>query len=232
MNEIKQITIFIILILILCSFVYSESLGTFKQGSCITLIENCDNCTYVNISSVTYPNSSTAEENLNMTKIGTEYRRQFCNTSAIGVYQVFAYGDANGVGSTITDGYDFKITQFGVDKEDTNSGLPLILFMLFMIIGLFALGFLGKFNKYEIVNLCLKRGCFVIAIMISMYTATLLLNLFAYSNMDIIGNEMSFIINWVGYAGYIATVYLFIQTLFDIFRLKKERRDKRMFEVE
>jgi len=224
--------LFVILLLCLCSFGWAEeqSLGVFKQNSCINLIQVCGNCTSNYISSVIYPNSSIAEINLTMERADTEYRRLYCNTSLLGTYMVYGFGDLDGVNTTW--GYDFKITKYGLESKDTNSSMPLMLFMLFMITGLFILGFWKKFTPWEIVNLCLGRGCFVIAIFMMMYTSTLLLNIVTYANMDSLGNEMVFLMTWLGWAGYIAAVYLVIQTLFDILRIKKERKKKKIYEVE
>jgi len=224
--------LFIIFLLSLCSLGWAEeqSLGVFKQNNCINLIQICSNCTANYISSVIYPNSSIAETNLTMTKSGTEYRRTYCNTSILGTYLVYGFGDLDGVNQTW--GYDFKITKYGIRNEDTASGLPLMLFMLFMIIGLFVLGFWKKFTPWEIVNLCLGRGCFVIAIFMMMYTLTLLLNIVTYANLDLLNNEVIFLMTWIGWAGYIAAVYLVIQTLFDILRIKRERRKKKIYEVD
>jgi hypothetical protein len=225
---VKKQVIWMFVILCIVSFASAQVLqtfGTFKQNSCIDLIQVCSNCTYNNITSVNYPNSTIAEANLTMAKDGTVYRRTYCNTSIIGVYTVYGVGDLDGI--ITTWGYDFKITKYGIGEENTDSALPLMLFMLFIIIGLFIGGFYGKFNPHEIVNLCLRRGCIVAAIMISMYTTTLLMNVMAYANMDLLGNEMIFLMTWIGWAGYIASVYLVIQSLFDILNLRKKMRKDR-----
>jgi len=73
------------------------TLGTFKQNSCITLLQTCVNCNYNNISSVTQPNGEQALGLVEMTKAGTEYTYSFCNTSKLGTYNVNGYGDPSGV---------------------------------------------------------------------------------------------------------------------------------------
>ena len=65
--------------------------------------------------------------------------------------------------------------------------------------------------------------------MIMMYTTTLLLNIVTYAHLDSLSKEMIFLMTWIGWAGYLAAVYLVIQTLFDILRLKKERREKEIY---
>ena len=154
------------------------------------------------------------------------------NFSKVGdyAYIVQCHNTTWGVGAF--DSIPIGVTLDGKpDEPDADAALPVIFFMLFGIIGLFVLGFTGKFNKHEIVNLVLKRGCFVIAIMIMMYTATLLLTIFTHANLDLLGKEMVFLMTWIGWAGYVASVYLVIQTLFDIFRLRKEGNNKKICEV-
>ena len=146
-----------------------------------------------------------------------EYHYVFqCNTSTLGGF---------------VEDY-FFVTNDGLNNTpNTYAGLPILFFMLFIIIGLFVLGFTGKFNKHEIINLVLCRGCVVTAIMITMYNTTLMANLVNYANLDVLTKEMFFLMTWIGWAGYLAAVYLVIQTLFDILRLKKERRAKKINEV-
>ena len=153
------------------------------------------------------------------------------NFSQIGLYSWIVYCNSSVYGGFRSA--TFEITHNGFDNTPkTEAGLPVLIFMLFIIIGLFVLGFTGKFSKHEIVNLVLQRGCIVAGIMIAMYTTTLLLNIVTYANMDILGNEMIFLMTWIGWAGYIAAVYLVIQTLFDILSLRKQKREKKIREYE
>jgi hypothetical protein len=71
-------------------------LGTFKQYDCVNLIQTCSNCSYVNISSVIAPNSTSLLGESDMTKVGTVYNRTFCLTSLPGDYIVNGHGDVNG----------------------------------------------------------------------------------------------------------------------------------------
>jgi hypothetical protein len=63
--------------------------------------------------------------------------------------------------------------------------------------------------------------------MLSMYTVSLLLNIVTYANLDILSHEMIFLMTYIGWAGYIASVYLVIQSLFDILNLRKKMRKDR-----
>ncbi len=150
------------------------------------------------------------------------------NFSTTGHY-VWTVGCSNNDGWGYVSGY-LKVTPDGLDDTpDTVSALGVLFFMLFIIIGLFFLGFVGNFNKFDIVNLCIRRGCFVTAIMLSMYTATLLLSVMSYANLYILSREMIFLITWIGWAGYMASVYLVIKTLFDILELRKKQKEGKVY---
>jgi len=143
-------------------------------------------------------------------------------------YIIFCYNKTLNVGGMAS--VPFVVTEDGFDNTpDTSPSLTVLLFMLFIIIGLFILGFVGKFNRFEIVNLCIRRGCFVVGIMISMYTSTLLLNVMNYANLDILSKEMVFLMTWIGWTGYIAAVYLVIKTLFDIVSLRKKGKENKVY---
>ena len=111
-----------------------ETLGTYKQGSCINLIQSCSNCTYNNISSVIAPNSDQAAGSSTMAKVGKVYNRTFCSTSQIGTYIVNGFGDLDG-GLTVW-AYDFEVTPSGSGNTFT-----LYLFVLLVSGALITLGF-------------------------------------------------------------------------------------------
>jgi len=151
----------------------------------------------------------------NFSVLGTYAWVVFCNSSSYG-------GFRSSIFEITPDGYD--------NTPDTSPSLAVLFFMLFIIIGLFILGFVGKFNRFEIVNLCIRRGCFVVGIMLMMYTSTLLLNITSYANLDILSGEMVFLMTWIGWAGYMASAYLVIKTLFDIIDLRKKQKEAKVYE--
>lgn len=111
-----------------------ESLGTYRQSDCIVLKQTCSNCSYNNITSIKYPNSTSAiDSQVTMTKSGTEFTYDFCNTSVLGNYIVNGYGDVDG---TITVwAYDFDVTPTG----DTNN-LGFYIMLTIIIIGTLIFG--------------------------------------------------------------------------------------------
>lgn len=119
----------------------SSSPGTYKQDSDINLIQICDNCTFVNITSVLFPNGSVAVSNVEMTKDGTYYNftldSNFTNT--IGEYTVTGLGDLDGDNTIWT--YNFIITTTGFLLTESISMIYFIL--MFGVFGVFLLTLWG-----------------------------------------------------------------------------------------
>jgi hypothetical protein len=109
-----------------------QSLPPVKQGECVLLPQSCATCSYNNISSVTYPNSTIALGQVQMIKNGNSYSYNFCNTTALGKYIVNGFGDPSG--SVETWAYDFEVTTTG---QQNNNTIPIMLaiagFIIFII---------------------------------------------------------------------------------------------------
>lgn len=132
----KKIMILILLCLII-PIVNAEvqHLGTVKQGDCITLPQTCSNCTYVNISAITYPNKTTINNEWKMTKSGIMFNYSYCNTNILGQYIVDGHGDIDGIDTAF--GYDFEVT--GNGKTAPNGVVISLFAVAFLIIVGFAL---------------------------------------------------------------------------------------------
>jgi len=139
----KKIFIFVLIFLLLVTTLSASksNLGTFKKGDNVTLIQTCDNCTYVNITAIRYPNSTAFIENVVMTKDGTKYTYNLINnyTSVIGEYTVTGVGDLDG--DTDSWVYTFQINAIGFESTDARSGAADR--GVYMIFGLATLLFLG-----------------------------------------------------------------------------------------
>jgi hypothetical protein len=127
---------------VLADFGYSsvgqQSLGTFRQGDCITLLQICANCSFINISSIWNPSSTQVSQEVSMIKSQTDYSYLFCNTSLSGVYNINGVGDENGKLSIWT--YSFTITPSG----RTFSLGDIIIYSFFLLICLVLLYFSAK----------------------------------------------------------------------------------------
>jgi hypothetical protein len=116
----------------------TQTLGTFKQGESINLIQTCSNCTYVNISTIQAPNSTIILNNKQMTKTGTQFNYTLSSQTLLGNYIVCGFGDLDGVITSWC--YDFEITPTG---NTQNTSQSIISFGLIFIMALFGLSFTG-----------------------------------------------------------------------------------------
>jgi len=124
-------------IFLFCIVVVSatSNLGTFKSRECISLYQLCDNCTYVNISSVMYPDSTVESINENMTKNGVNYNYTYCNTLQDGIYIYNVCGDKDG---TLTcENITFEINPTGSQKNPTFYFIILLLSAGVIVLGFF-----------------------------------------------------------------------------------------------
>jgi hypothetical protein len=126
-----------------CDDSCGSCLGVFKQGNIISLKQTCDNCTYVNVSSVTDPESKINKIEGKMTKNGIDYNYSYTGTHKIGDYIYTVYGDKNGV--LISEDICFKITPSGSSGTET-------LFIILIILT-YGVAFVGFFGKNEWVTL-------------------------------------------------------------------------------
>jgi len=201
-------------------------LGTFKRDNCIDLIQSCANCTFVNITSVYYPNGTIAEANLSMDKIGTLYTKEFCNTSIIGTYVVNGFGDPNTQETVFA--YSFKVTPTGKEESNSPVSLAIALFFIVMNIGLFMLYFIKQsFHDNKYTNFIIKRAILVISIYFTMFNLSIIGSLVAASNYDLM-HQIYGLMDTVGWIGYTSIIILMLTTLFQFLnQLKYDKQEKR-----
>lgn len=132
-NTMKAGVLLLALLLIPLISAAQSTLGTFKQNECINLLQTCALCTYNNISTVIYPNSTQALGQTAMTKVGTVYNATFCNTSVSGTYIVNGYGDLNGDGINVVWSYTLQVNPVGGAENNTT---------FFIVLGVISLGLL------------------------------------------------------------------------------------------
>lgn len=101
-----------------------EFYGSFKLNDCAILTQTCTNCTYVNITSIHYPNGTYALTDKTMTKRGTDYNYTFCNNTIIGDYIVKFVGDLNGI--TNNDDYYYTVTATGYEISTSQTIISII----------------------------------------------------------------------------------------------------------
>ena len=138
--------IFLITIISQLGFVSADgNLGTFKQADCIELYQYCNNCTYVNVTNIQYPDGVTETTNLAMTKEDIDYNYTFCNTTKLGTHYYTVKGDKDGVVNT--ERMSFEITTTGRVAEVKIAIFMLLISLVAFIFALYstnyAIGFIS-----------------------------------------------------------------------------------------
>jgi len=150
----KRVMLVIMMCMILCSFATAaeETLGTFKEGENVLLVQLCGTCTYNNITSVTNPNSTEMISNVAMTQDGTKYTYNLAggNVTELGKYKVNGVGDLGGVHTAWV--YSFEVT--GTGEEFTTAkviyyGLILAVLVFFFFLSMMAFAALPGSNTVD-----------------------------------------------------------------------------------
>jgi len=207
----------LIVLLVIPATIAMQTLGIFEQNKNISLIQICDNCTYVNLTTVKIPNTTILEINRNMSLIGyTTYNYTFFVTGDLGDYFYTTCGDPNGLFTC--QSVDFTVTATG-DKVSLSNIIMVISFLtlagIFLYIG-------STFNTEKWM---IKSAFFLFA---------LLMGLLATNSARIITSESSNL-NLMGTSGFILMIavilfmfmYIFISFLVDTFKQLKNRKEIR-----
>ena len=124
----------------------TDVLGVYKQYECLTLSQVCSNCSMVNITSVVYPDTTSALSQVAMQKTGTYYNYTFCKTTKLGEYTVTGFGDLDGTNEVFL--YTFSITPAGGAENNTT----LFIILTIASIVLFVLAFVFKNYIFSILS--------------------------------------------------------------------------------
>lgn len=171
--------------------VYSlESLGTFRRGQQVRITQVCNDATQINITSISYPNSTPAITGVQMLKSGQEFYYWFSLTNTTGRYDVRGVSD----GCEKTFATYFEITSDGSEKNIIKTDLQFFIFffislgfgillgiagiyydariLIFSAIGFFSAGLLSyyysqflfmPFLSYATTILCIGLGMIALA---------------------------------------------------------------------
>lgn len=211
--------IYIIIALMILPMVTAEvqTLGTYKKGSLVNLIQSCDNSTYSNITRLIYPNSSFAiNSQTTMTKSGDNYNYTFSNNNDLGEYLVYGICDENGIQTSWS--YNYFITTTG--KKVSLSNIIIVIVFLFASGVLFLLGYSFDKNKW------LLKSFFFLCSLLSI--------LLAINSSSIIASESLELYN-MGEMGFILFIpiillfllYIFIMWTVQTFRILKQKEQLR-----
>lgn len=130
----KMNPLIIIIILLLSSSVSSTNIGTFKIGENFQITNYCNSgdCSFMNLTSITFPNGSIIYLNIEMTKNQQEFNYTY-NSSQEGDYYFKTCADPKGYFTCESD--SFTLTYSGEDWDYVKliSRVFLILFLIFLI---------------------------------------------------------------------------------------------------
>ena len=87
-----------------------DNIGTFREADTVELIQTCDSCTYVNLSSVMLPNGTLEKYNTAMSNSGYDYYIDY-DVEDIGIYTYSVCGDKDG--TLRCESFNFEVTAFG-----------------------------------------------------------------------------------------------------------------------
>lgn len=176
-----------------------DSLGTYKQGENITLLQICGTCTYSNITSIVLPNSTHIIIDAEMTRRGSEYTYSFDDTELLGTYLINGVGDLDGINDAWA--YELYITTTGAEKINDGESMVLLittLTILSLSLFFFVLGM-------KLTNPSLALGCVAICCIFLFVAVMSTLN-FVVENLGHLGNSVN------GYTGF----YLVVKTIASI----------------
>jgi len=168
------------LFLLTCVSAQTETLGIFEKDSCIQLKQTCADCTYVNFSRVSYPDSTLALGQVTSEKVGSIFNYTFCNTTQLGTYVLEGIGDVEGTDTVFS--YDFDVTLNGNPPGD---GVVVVVYTIMFIL------FIAFGITYFIISLGhtiqLEMDLIDLTIMVSTYLA---MWVFYYVSFEYLGNPI------------------------------------------
>jgi hypothetical protein len=150
----KKILMLLMFGMFLISLTSALDCPTYEYGQEIQITAVCDNCSYVNLTQVTYPNGTFALYGPHsMTKNITTYNYTFDDTHTTGTYRYVTCGNLNGV-TSCEDTTDrcFEITYSGEKLSSSQSIIYILLFavLLFLFIAnIFAINKLPSTNATD-----------------------------------------------------------------------------------
>lgn len=189
MKKIKKVVIFVTLIFLL-SQVYLilgiPTLGVFKVNTCVELKQTCANCSYVNLTSIIYPDSTSTVINMEMTKDGSVFNYTFCNNTLLGTYIVNGIGNPQGVQTIFA--YDYSITTTGNSSSYT---IPLFIGIGAFVLLIFAFGMKNLYIGFMAGSAFLVFGIYTmiygLGIISDFYTQTIAYVAIGFSLLIILG---------------------------------------------
>lgn len=168
----------ILLLLIIGIFFFNLSLissqddcfGIFKKAECVDLPQTCENCSFINLTRISYPNSSAAiAGQFSMTQLGNFYNYTFCETDTIGKYYYTTNGDLDGFNTTGNDCFYITTSGNEITTAKSMTFFISIFVMVFMSILFFIISF--TINKESRLRFGLIGMSLIIGLATTLYSA-------------------------------------------------------------
>lgn len=210
----KSLFLIIFLILIILPLVGAEiqSLGTFRTSDCIDLKQTCANCTYINFTSVLYPNSTELMGEVEATKIGRVYNYTICNATAVGSYIVNGVGNVDGEDTIFA--YDFEVNAVGYKRDEGNFGVGVGIILIGITAMFVILGAVMRENRvWSIFFILMALGMMVIDLRIaSILTETASLNTALAGNLNTVYGIFIRIFTFILFLSAIYILFLVVRS--------------------
>jgi len=216
-------------LILMLQIVSAEPLGIFTQGSTISLHQICNNCTSVNVTSITFPNGTLRKLNSSMSRDGEDYNLSFSDTQSIGDYRYNTCGDLDGIRTC--ENIPFTINRTGEELTGARSNLYILLtvmvFILFIALLWFniAIPYRNKANaKGDVIRIVRAKYLKIALIPITHAIFNWFLNLLlSISNnlitgLDIYFGMISFVFNLSLLIVYPVWVFCFVWFFFNLIR--------------
>lgn len=116
--------------------------GSYRLNEDAYLIQTCDNCTYVNITTIVLGNKSVLELNVSMTSAQGFYYYILDNAYVDYPGDYLVSGIANPDGIFTRWSYSFTVSQLAI-TQTTSQAIGSAIFLFLMIILMFVLGYMG-----------------------------------------------------------------------------------------
>jgi len=158
------ILLFIVIMALPIVIATQEVNNPFKQNTCVQLVQSCDNCTYVNFTSVSFPDGKFTILNIAGEKHSTDFNMSFCNTSQIGTYIIRTAGDLNGVPTN--GNFNIYINPSG---STFNNVIYEYLFFVLITLIFYTLLYFGYIKQDLTITMIVAFGVLLLGVYISQY---------------------------------------------------------------
>ena len=208
----KKLFMILLLGMFMISFTSAtECWGTFKQNTEIQLIQKCPSCSYVNITSITYPNG-TVFLNEEMTKNETNFNFTLPDSSQEGIITYGTIGDKNEADPPNYEDLCIEITRSG-SSADTGESIMYIAILIFILLFLGVTLYISIITPYENIMENSRHGKIVTRVTKSKYVKLVAL-WFSYGLLlmfvTVLTGMTNNYIQFVEMKGMFTSIYLFL----------------------